>query len=872
MSVRKKVKWISLGAFFSLVPVIAISAVDGTTTPTFTPLKSSLAADTLARQLGWIQAPSARCGGYYLEEPFAFPVGVEKVNSIETTGQQGLFSLRGTSVIEGKVTINRAGQQITTNKAYLYRDASGKINAVEMIGNVHLREPNTLIVAKEGRYDFVTNEKVMRKILYRTSLNSVKDTTGKSTLSIAGPKVAERETLHERKITKMTAWGKAYEFKQTEPKIFKFARASFTTCPPISPMWRLRASHIVLDKNTGRGYATNARILVKQVPVFYTPYINFSIDNQRKTGFLWPVLGAPNKWGPTILTPFYWNMAPNYDSTITPGYLSKRGVQISDNFRYLTPYNTGNLDVSILPGDRDFRDFQTSAKEEYSNSSDPAVQAELSRLLNTSNTRRALAWRDQGRFSDHWHSKVDFNYAGDDYYMQDFGNTLNEITQNQLLEQAELEYKSTHTDFIGRLQAYQTLHPISENEPPIQNQYRRLPQLMLNLDYPEQKYGLEYFANNEATHFDINKTPGSSTLLPVGNRINVQPGISLPLTWPYFYINPRLQLALTHYDLQQTAQTNTPDSIQRSLPIFDIASGFALNRDLNLFGYLFHQTLEPQVYYTYIPYRNQASIPLFDTTINTLTYDQIFNYNRFTGIDRIGDANQIGVGVTTRLIDQETGLEKVRIGVGEIIYFANRLVTQCNDDSCSDNPSNHSNYQRLSPVSGIIDYHIQERWHFTTNAIWNPVSKQIDNSTLTLQYTQDPQRVMNFGFTFARSGDVLSGIVTNSPRNNLKVTDISFAWPFLHDVSAVGRWSYNWNHQHLQNLLYGLQYESCCWAVQFVGGRAFTGLDPSNNQSFNYNNEFYIQFALKGLGNVGKDPSALLGNITGYQSQFGQVI
>lgn len=857
---------------FTLVPVIAISAASGTPNTSPTLMTHSLTADSLARQLGWVVSDSARCGGYYLEEPFAFPVGVEKANSIETTGQQGMFSLRGTSVIEGKVTINRSGQQITANKAYLYRDPSGKINAIEMIGDVHLREPNTLIVAKQGRYDFTTDEKSLRKILYRTSLNSVSQPTGKKTLRVTGPKVAEQETLHERKITKMTAWGKAYEFKQTEPKIYRFARASFTTCPPISPMWRLRASKIILDKNTGRGYATNARILVKSVPIFYTPYINFSIDNQRKTGFLWPVIGAPGKWGPTLLTPFYWNIAPNYDTTITPGYLSKRGVQISDNFRYLTPLNYGNVEFSILPGDKDFRYFQAASKQEYGANTDPAVQAELSRLSNASNTRRALAWRDQARFSEHWSSKVDFNYAGDDYYMQDFGNTLNEITQNQLLEQADLEYKSINWNFIGRLQAYQTLHPISENEPPIQNQYQRLPQLVLNVDYPEQKFGLEYFANNEVTHFDIHKTPGSNTLLPIGNRLNIQPGASLPLTWPYFYINPRLQIALTDYNLHQTAQTATPTNIQRSLPIFDIASGFSLNRDLNLFGYMFQQTLEPQAYYTYIPYRNQASIPLFDTTINTLTYDQIFNYNRFSGIDRIGDANQIGVGVTTRLIDQNSGLEKVRIGVGEIIYFANRLVTQCNDDSCSDNPTNHSNYQRLSPVSGVIDYHIQDRWHFTTNAIWNPVSKQVDNTTLTLQYLQDPLRVVNFGFNFARSGDALSGIVSTSPSNNLKVTDISFAWPFLHDLSAVGRWSYNWNHQHLQNLLYGLQYESCCWAVQFVGGRAFTGLDPANNQSFNYNNEFYIQFALKGLGNVGKDPSGLLGNITGYQSQFGQVI
>lgn len=299
----------------------------------------------------------------------------------------------------------------------------------------------------------------------------------------------------------------------------------------------------------------------------------------------------------------------------------------------------------------------------------------------------------------------------------------------------------------------------------------------------------------------------------------------------------------------------------------------SFSRDTNLFHHGFQQTLEPQIYYTYIPYRNQASIPIFDTTVNTLTYDQLFNYNRFTGIDRIGDANQIGAGVATRFIDQESGFEKVRIGVGDILYFTNRRITLCNNkNTCNDYPGNPSNHYRLSPVSGLLDYHVNPFWNLTTNVLWNPITKQLDNTTFDVQYHPDDRRVVNVGYRYARGGDILGGIATPDPSNNLKVTDFSFGWPIIAEVSAVGRWSQNWNHRHLQNLLYGLQYDTCCWAVRAVGGKAFTNLDSTQNNTPKYDSQFYIQFSLKGLGELGKDPNGVLSNITGYKSQFGREI
>lgn len=823
-----------------------------------------LTQEEIASNLGWVIDPNYECGGYYLEAGFDFPETKQNDrHATKLTSKNGLLAQHGTSNLDG-LTITRAGQQITADQAYLYRNPDTyQLVAAEMIGDVHLREPNTLIIAKRGRYHFESSSKSLLDIIYRTSLSG---------RQVVGPDVAKDTLRQSRRNTLLTAWGIADEASQTEPQIYELSQASFSTCPPLNPAWRVKGSRIVINKQTGRGQVTNVRIYVKQLPVFYFPYIDFSIDHQRKTGFLWPTFGVgsgQSRWGPYVLAPFYMNLAPNYDMTVTPGFLSQRGFQLNDEFRYLTRHSNGVLNVSVLPGDKEFAILQETYNNLYAGAPDP-IGAELNRLLNSSTTRKSLAWRDSTHFDNNWSSHIDFNYAGDDYYMQDFGVNSNEVTQNQLLQEADLYFKNNHWDFTGRLQTYQTLHPIIEGQPAVSNQYRRFPQLILNGDFPDRQFGLDYFINTDLTHFDIRNTPGTAANQPIGNRLHVQPGISLPLYLPYFYINPRIQLALTDYQLYQTADTGAPTAKRRALPIFDVASGLAFNRETTLFEQTFQQTFEPQIYYTYIPYRNQASIPVFDTTVNTLTYDELFNYNRFSGIDRIGDANQIGIGVTSRFIDETTGLEKVRIGAGEIIYFANRLVTLCNDNACTDNPNNHSNYQKLSPLTALLNYHVNQDWNMNANAIWNPVSKQIANSSIQFQYRPNSSHIINLGYSYVFNGDIQSGSVVNSAQNNIKITDLSIAWPVSHDVSVVGRWSEDWGITRLQNLLYGLQYDTCCWAVRLVGGKTFAQLQNNVPQ---YNNQIYLQFALKGLGNIGSgNPATLLNTITGYNTQFGQEI
>ncbi|MBV8803121.1 MAG: LPS-assembly protein LptD, partial [Gammaproteobacteria bacterium] len=432
----------------------------------------------IANELGWIQTNNNRCGGFYLEPAFT-DASLFVDNKLIITSNTGLYSSHGTSISEGKVTISQNGQQITANKAYLYRDPiTEKYSAIDLIGNVELRQPNDLVRAKCAHINLKEKTKSLNNLLYRTAIYG--NTTPKPTLDV-------KETFQEHEVIQLSAWGRAKEYKQDDPKVSHLIQASYSTCPPLTNTWNVKATSIDLDKNTGRGAAWNARLYLKGVPVFYTPYFNFPIDSRRKTGFLMPTFGSSSTNGPMIGTPFYMNLAPNYDDTLTPLLLSKRGLQLDNSFRYLSPLSKGTLRIAALPNDKLFSDFQQDTIEEYSSSTNPTTQSEVDTLKKASTTRSLISWQNQTRFNTHWDSNIDYNWVSDDYYLKDFNSGLHTFSPNQLLQQADTNYKGEYWQFMGRLQSYQTLHPI--DQPSLANQYSRLPQLVLTGDYPDEKTG-----------------------------------------------------------------------------------------------------------------------------------------------------------------------------------------------------------------------------------------------------------------------------------------------------------------------------------------------------------------------------------------------
>jgi LPS-assembly protein len=822
--------------------------------------------DALANALLWVQTNRNSCGGYFLEPAISSTENQQHPDTVQIISNQLLYSIHGTSESLGKITIRRYGQEIRANKAYLYRDPiTGKLNTgvIDLIGNVNLREPNTLVLSNTGRFNFRTKAPSLIDVLYRTAIYS--ETKPQSAMP--------QQITTEHKLYQLSAWGKAATFNQPKPKVYDIEQATYTTCPPTQSVWSVKTDHLILNKETGRGTATHARLLLKGVPIFYTPYLNFPIDHRRQTGFLWPNFGSNERSGAFFRAPFYWNMAPNHDMLITPLFLAKRGVQITDNFRYLTPKSSGHIKIAALPNDKAFGTYQHAIDTTpmYANSTDTRTQAELRRLLNASTTRKSIIWQDSTHYNEHWSSDIDYNYVSDDYYLRDLSTEVNLVTENQLLQQVTAAYKGQVWNVTGRAQSYQTVHLI-DTPNPVNNQYNRYPQLILNGLYPDEKTDVEYSISNEFTHFTILNNPGDPTKQPMGNRINIQPGISRPINLPYFYFAPRLQVEATQYQLGDVINTN-PKNPSRTLPIFNISSGLYFDRNLTLLSQEYIQTLEPQLYYTYIPYRNQNDLPVFDTYYNQLTYDQLFMYNRFSGIDRIGDANQISIGVTTRAIDQQSGNEKILAGVGQILYFRNRRVTLCKTPGCSDNPADpNDNKRNRSPYSGVIKYSVNPHWTLQSYTIWDPLVKKqkLTNQSLILTYHADNNLLLTFAYGFVKDGDRYPHDFGNKYSNNLSQTDISGAVPVTQNWSLVGRWTQNLNRHNFQNLLFGVQYDSCCWAVRLVGAKEFLNLNPNNTAL--YNTEVYLQFALKGLGNLGTgDPTQLLTrSISGYNTQFGQ--
>lgn len=818
--------------------------------------------------LGWVPLPSCEniCCGYF-QEPLApflnMPLPPIETTSVVLNANQTLFNQSGPSALEGNVSITQPGRLISSNQAVMNRDTQTKeIKSVDLKGKVVLREPGRLVVAECGHVELHSKAGALLHAVYHFVLGGPEPFVESDLTCASQPFLITPEKLP------LNAWGIAGSVEHKETGVIELRDATYTTCAPTSNTWKLAAGRIDLDPNVGRGYAYNTWLTVKGVPVFYTPYFNFPIDHRRKSGFLFPTMGHSSQSGYYFGLPYYWNIAPNYDATITPTLYSLRGMFTDGEFRYLDKWNSGTFTGGFIPHDNAFSSFKEQARQDYAGN--PA----LNRLLDSSNSRGYFSWQDSTVFNQHWNGAIDYNYVSDDYFLEDF-NSFSPLVTNQLPRQAILNYNDDLISFNGRVQAYQTLHPV--NLAPVSNPYQELPELNLNFHLPNRLPWLRFQENNQFAYFERAANPGEISTPPNAKRINIQPILSTPLEGLSGYFTPTLQFALTHYDIGHQVSGYSSD-ITRAMPLFNIDSGLFFDRYIRLFHGSYQQTLEPRAYYLYVPYRNQDSIPIFDSSLIPFSYDTMFLTNRFAGLDRIGDANQVTLALTTRLLNEQTGQEKFRASVGEIIYFRNRIVTTCTPPGtpgaastgviCVD-PLNQvgatSPTEKVSPLAGQLFYKLASHWNATADGVWDIHLKKTINANVSLQYLPAPNHIINFGYNFLSSGDPLSATHTA----NLNQTSFSFAWPIEKRWQAVGGINYDLVHGYPQTYLYGLQYDSCCWAARVVAGRTFVGLSQNNNPIFN--NAVYFQWQFKGLGNLGtSDPATFLtSNIPGYQDTFG---
>jgi LPS-assembly protein len=600
----------------------------------------------------------------------------------------------------------------------------------------------------------------------------------------------------------------------------RLEEVDYTTCDEEPAVWRLAAKYLKLDHAEQWGQATHITLRVRDIPVLYWPYLSFPLSDKRKSGFLAPKIGYSSKSGADVSLPYYWNIAPEYDATLIPRFLSKRGVMLGGELRYLLRSGEGQLNLEYLPSD--------SASED-------------------NDDRSLLALNHQQGFAEgRGYVYLTYARASDNRYLEDFGTSLSLTSQIFLEQRADIAYRGSFWNLLGRVQGYQSMDPLLVVNKP----YDRLPQIVFHAHLPGGFRGLHLQFQAEAVNFD--REAG-----PIGGRIDLKPSVSFPIYTRAAFLIPKLSLRHTQYLLDNTdPEIPIPDDISRTVPIFSLDSGLFMERDFELAGAAYLQTLEPRLFYLYIPDRNQGAIPVFDTNRYDISFFRLFREDRFSGPDRVGDANQVTLALTSRFISRDSGVEHLRASLGQIVYFEDRNVTLPNDPIIDTDT--------LSETVAELNARLFSAWGLRGNLTWDPSSSKVQKGTLGVRYWPDPYTVFNAEYRLRQDVPNSLGRI-----EDLEQTDISFRWPLTPKWSLVGRWNYSLNTDKTLETVGGIEYNSCCWGLSAVARRYLSRAADRPNEIGRYDTGFYVQLELKGLAGLGRSTTSFLKrSIPGYQNEF----
>ena len=566
----------------------------------------------------------------------------------------------------------------------------------------------------------------------------------------------------------------------------------YTTCPQGNDDWYLSVRDLQLDREHNVGTARHAVIKFKRVPLFYWPWIRFPLADQRETGFLFPHVGTSDKRGTEFGWPFYWNIAPNFDDTITPTYMSKRGLQLTNKFRYLGHTLSGELGLQGLADDKE-----------------------------TGTNRGAINYLHRQSIGRFWRGNVRFNRVSDDNYLDDFGNSLELASLTTLPQEADFEYRGRVWDFRARLLAFQTIDPtIALDDRP----YDRLPQLLLTAHPGTLRGGLLPHFDGEVDYFQREQSLE-------GTRVDLWPGLSWPLRRSYGFFIPKISVKYIGYDLDvPPSQDDQPNA---TVPLFSLDNGLIFERS----GRRFNQTLEPRLFYLFVPFKEQDNLPNFDTSIPEITFDNLFRENRFVGGDRVGDTNQATLALTTRTIGAQDGIEHFRFSIGQTFFFADRKVNlpaEIDTDNTSD-------------VVAEVSATLARRWYTRATIDWDPDLRRTQRSSVLLQYQPARDRIINAGYRLRRD-------------DNVEQVELSTQWPIKSRWTVAASTKYDLvNERNLETFM-GFGYRSCCWAIRLFAQRR---LDTEQRQV----SDVKFEFELSGLSKLGDVPKSPLNQSIFFPSQ-----
>ncbi len=682
-----------------------------------------------------------------------------------------LFRREDRARLTGDVVVDRGNQHLEAQRVDYHR-GSGMLQAE----HAYLQQPGLRLLGREIELDLNNRRGHLQRVDYR--------------------------------LVGSNARGSADYAEVLDENRSEYRNLRFSTCPPDSNAWVLQADEMSLDREEGRGVARDARLLAGGVPIFYTPYMSFPLDDRRKSGFLIPSAGISDRLGASLDIPYYFNIAPEMDATLTPGYMSDRGFRLGGEFRYLTAHESGEFQGEIVPDDKGADDDIDSL-------------------------RGGASFRQHGLFADRWMTDVNLGWVSDDRYLEDFGNELLITSTRNIERRADLRYFGGNWNLLGRLQGFQT---VDRSIAPQNRPYSRLPQLLYNLYQPLgwQQSLLQLEA--EYVYFEHSRKVR-------GSRAALRPSVALPFRRSYGHLIPKLTLNHASYWLDnQTAGLDEQPSV--TLPTASLDAGLVFEKRLSWLGEAATQTLEPRLFYLYTPYEDQSQLPLFDTAELDFSFASLFRENRFSGRDRIGDANQLALALTSRTLSDRSGRELFRASIGQILYFEDRRVQSVGtgeDDSSS-------------AVAGELAARFSDHWSGRASLLWDPSrdDKPIRKSGLSVHYRGPDDRLLNLTY---RQND--------SDRNDdtdYQDTDLSFSWPVNPRWQLVGRWLYSLEHDKTMEAFGGIEYKHCCWRVRTVV-RSFVN-SPDEQADFSV----LLQFELTGLGALGSDIDGFLERgVYGYE-------
>ena len=689
---------------------------------------------------------------------------------------------------EGEAQLLRLDQLVRADK--IVYDA--ETTDYDATGNVRYQDRSILLSASSAKGNTNLDQCIMDDVRYQL-------------MSSRGNGVAEKAVLDDKSHADLT-------------------RSTYSTCDLQTPLWTFRAKDMKLDQDEGIGRAHDVTFLVHDTPVFWLPYMRFPLDDRRVSGFLFPDIGYTNDRGFDLTTPYYFNLAPNYDATLFPRLMTERGLMLGAEFRYLTDMNIGTFAFEFLPNDRGVDEENTLFSDSIPDN------------------RWWYKWIDTSVFSPNWSASVNINRVSDDRYFEDFGRGLYSSAISVLPSSA---YLNGHGDWWSASfggDEFQITDPtIAEQFEP----YRRLPRATFNAD--KAFLGdLTWGVKSEFIAF-------SKDHAIEGQRLDLFPYLAFPIETAGYFIRPQIGYRYTTYDLQHLNETTNPllnnNSPDRGVPIFSLDTGLIFERSLTIGDEAWTQTFEPRAFYVRVPYKNQDDIPIFDTQQVPFSFGELFRTNSFVGADRQMNANNLSLALTTRMLEDATGEERVSASVGQIHYF---------DDQRVHLPGQLPTDFAGSTYAGELDLRLTDRWRLTLDQQWNPNNDRTELSAVTLQNRFGSTGVVNFSYRYRR--DLLEQV------------DVSTLIPITPAWRLIARWNYALNEPQappsdpkgtdgrtLESFL-GIEHDSCCLAWRVIARRWIHNIEGE------YENAVYFELEFKGIGSVGqKTDDFLRRGILGYQ-------